>query len=402
MQGGGMRAVFSFQPEAGLDQLLLRNAFLELVTLRLYRFWAITDQRCHLWSSLRIGDDVVEYTGHANELLRGFVIAFFILSPIYILICALREILHYDVLQLAILANVTFFGVIALFAIGQYQNRRYLLSCTVWRGIRAGQDGSSAIYAARYCFWALAFCMTAGLSVPWACEDLARFRIRHSFWGSYRGSFSGSARQILRSWLIVWSLYVGPCFAYLLWLIGNADWNVLVVLWESAAAYEDQILRGKSFLLCAWLGAAFGGLGAYVLFHPRWLLWYFGNTSVGPIHFSSKIDSNKAQPRCNVGIVILSMLFAALLALIIFADHHRLYQEFGYRKQTWLMLLAAAMFWPFCAFLFTRFISVPIWMEALSHILIQDISEADHARQVSHHPEKSGGGVFSVIQVRLV
>lgn len=346
-----MNAKLVFEPDAGLSSLLLRNAFLNVVTLRLYRFWAITDLRRHIWSSLRIGGDVVEYTGHANELLRGFVIAFFILTPIYIFICALREILRYDVLLLAVFADVIFFSVIALFAIGQYQNRRYLLSHTLWRGIYAGQSGSSLIYAARYCFWAFVFCMTAGLSVPWACEDLARYRIGHSFWGSYRGNFAGRARQIFLSWLIVWFLYVGPWFAYLVWLIGNADWNVLAVLWDSAAAYEGQILEGESYLLIAWLGAAFAGLSAHVFFYSQWLLWYLGNISIGPVRFSSKVEPSKARPRCERGFVILSVIFVALLIMTILADHRWLYEEFGFRKQTWAILLTAAMLWPFCAFL---------------------------------------------------
>ena len=397
-----MNAKLVFEPEEGLSRLLLRNAFLNLLTLRLYRFWGITNLRRHLWSSLRIEGDVVEYSGHAHELLRGFLATFFILTPVYILICALRETFRYDALLLTIFANITFFGVIALFAIGQYQNRGYLLSHTLWRGLYAGQDGSSIVYAVRYCLWGFAFCITAGLSVPWACEDLARYRIQHSFWGGYKGRFAGKAKQLLLPWLIVWCVHIGPCFAYLVWVVSDADWNVMAILWEGADAYGDRILRGQPYPLEAWVGAVFAGLSSYAIFSPIWLLWYLRNTSIGPIRFSSTIQSHQVRPRYGKGILVLCAVFIAVMLANAFADHDWLYEEFGFRKQTWILLFVAATAWPFCVFVFMRFVSVRVWVEVFSHIVIHDIVEADNAQQALVSRQRAGGGISDAVQVQFV
>src|SRR5215468_10038211 len=64
-------------------RLVLRGAFLELVTAGFYRFWLATDMRRHLWSNTSVNGDAAEYTGTSKELLLGFLFALAILAPIY-------------------------------------------------------------------------------------------------------------------------------------------------------------------------------------------------------------------------------------------------------------------------------------------------------------------------------
>src|SRR5437762_9424885 len=65
-------------------RLVMRGAFLELVTFGFYRFWLTTDIRRHLWSHTEIAGDALEYTGRGRELLFGFLIALAVLGPIFL------------------------------------------------------------------------------------------------------------------------------------------------------------------------------------------------------------------------------------------------------------------------------------------------------------------------------
>ena len=67
-------------------RLMIRGAFLQAITLGIYRFWLFTDMRRFLWASTEVEGESFEYTGTAVELLLGFLMAIGILIPIYALL----------------------------------------------------------------------------------------------------------------------------------------------------------------------------------------------------------------------------------------------------------------------------------------------------------------------------
>src|SRR5271154_5428190 len=69
--------------EVAYWRLRIKGAALVVLTLGLYRFWFATDVRRFLWSNTEIGDETLEYTGLATELLGGFLLAIAILVPLY-------------------------------------------------------------------------------------------------------------------------------------------------------------------------------------------------------------------------------------------------------------------------------------------------------------------------------
>ena len=158
-------------------KLITRGAALELVTFGFYRFWLVTDMRRHLWSNTVIDGDAAEYTGHAKELLIGFLVALAILVPIY---------LGYFLVTIEFerwrsFASTPLF--IAFYAFGQfaiYRARRYRLTRTVWRGVRFWMDGSGWAYSLRAMLWGLLVTMTLGLALPWRDASLERYKMRHT------------------------------------------------------------------------------------------------------------------------------------------------------------------------------------------------------------------------------
>ena len=64
-----------FVARGKLFWMLFRFAFLTIITLGIYRFWAKTKLRRYLWSVVEYDGDRFEYHGTAKELFLGFLIA---------------------------------------------------------------------------------------------------------------------------------------------------------------------------------------------------------------------------------------------------------------------------------------------------------------------------------------
>lgn len=61
-----------YVPRNGLLKLSIVNFLLGVVTLSVYRFWAKTNVRRHIWSCVHINGEPLEYTGRGMELFKGF------------------------------------------------------------------------------------------------------------------------------------------------------------------------------------------------------------------------------------------------------------------------------------------------------------------------------------------
>ena len=49
--------------DGAFRRLVVRGAFLELITFGFYRFWLTTDIRRHLWTHTEVDGDALEYIG---------------------------------------------------------------------------------------------------------------------------------------------------------------------------------------------------------------------------------------------------------------------------------------------------------------------------------------------------
>ena len=67
---------FDYVPRPGLLKLTLVNLLLNIVTLTIYRFWARTNVRKHIWACVHINGQPLEYTGKGIELFKGALIVF--------------------------------------------------------------------------------------------------------------------------------------------------------------------------------------------------------------------------------------------------------------------------------------------------------------------------------------
>src|SRR6476620_3699334 len=182
-------------------RLLIRGAFLLLVSLGIYRFWLATDVRRFLWSNTEIAGDGLEYIGTARELLLGFLIAMALLVPLNI-VFFLSEFGSGWLSQMSGLLALIVLALLGQFAV--YRARRYRLTRTVYRGIRFNQSGSAWRYAVCAIFWWAMIALTLGLAYPFAQASLERFKLRNTWYGDLQGHFAGSGTRLFFRGVSLW------------------------------------------------------------------------------------------------------------------------------------------------------------------------------------------------------
>jgi uncharacterized membrane protein YjgN (DUF898 family) len=252
-------------------KLIVRGAWLELITVGFYRFWLATDMRRHLWSHTSVGGDSAEYTGRARELLIGFLIALAILVPIYIV----YFLIGLEAERLQAFASVPL--ALFLYLFGQfaiYRARRYRLSRTVWRGVLFWMTGSGWAYAWRAFAWGLLVLLTLGIAMPWRDAALERYKMRHSHYGNLQGHFEGRGFEYFKRawwlWLLAWvSLVVPVLIPFVYAAYKGVQWR----WWISGVRFGDvrfdsdlgrNALQGLYWKVIGWVALVFTLLAAYV------------------------------------------------------------------------------------------------------------------------------------------
>lgn len=191
----------------------LLNVVLMILTLGLYRFWAITKMRQILWRRIHLAGQPLEYTGTGLEIFLGFLRVFLIvllpLGIIYMLIELMVE-RSGPASNLNTLEIVSFgyaMVILMLVEMGRFLSWRYRISRTRWRGIR----GRIELAASKYLHVAVASALMIILS-GWLLKpivDLYRARIVIGALnvGGLRGRYVGGVFRLLGVWIAIWLAY---------------------------------------------------------------------------------------------------------------------------------------------------------------------------------------------------
>jgi uncharacterized membrane protein YjgN (DUF898 family) len=182
--------------------IFLLNLLLTIITLGIFRFWAITRIRRYLWSHMRFEGTRFTYTGRGKELFFGFLLAMLVL----VLALAGAAIVAVGLAKIhpflaAIPMALAYIGLLTLFGAAHFSAQRYRLSRTEWRGIRGGMEGSALRYGLKWLLYVLLVIVTLMQAVPWMQVGLACRRISASRFGSAVFQCHAAARRLYPIWL---------------------------------------------------------------------------------------------------------------------------------------------------------------------------------------------------------
>jgi uncharacterized membrane protein YjgN (DUF898 family) len=217
--GEPVRVEYITQP--GLAGIAVTNFLLNLVTLWFYRFWAKTRVRRHIWSSVRINGEPLEYTGTGKELFFGFLVimgVFFL--PLALIGIGLAAYLGPENPALTLFQVAVSVVLVTLYGFAIYRARRYRLSRTLWRGIRGALTGSALAYSGKYFAALLLVPMTLGWSRPAMNLLLAEQMYNDMRFGNQPFTFRGRAGPLYLQYAICWFLIAGIVLAI---VIGGAS-----------------------------------------------------------------------------------------------------------------------------------------------------------------------------------
>jgi len=273
-------APMSFSGRGGeFLKMLVAGSLFQIPTFGFYRFWLITRLRRHLWANTQVDGESFEYTGTGKELLIGFLIALAILAPLYIALFVISFVLE-EQAAFASIPLVLILYVLAHF--GSYRARRYRATRTVFRGVRFWMKGSGWAYAFRAILWDFANLFTLGLALPWAMASLERYRMRHTYFGSVQGDFSGSGWVLFKRGWWLWALSLLPIVAV----------SAVAFLTTSAVAimffpHQADALEGS-----AWIGALvmmIAGIALLPLVTTIFTRWHIDGLRFGDVVVSSQL-----------------------------------------------------------------------------------------------------------------
>ncbi|MCH8181835.1 MAG: DUF898 domain-containing protein [Proteobacteria bacterium] len=244
------RAPFSFVGDMGpLFGLVVVNALLTIVTLGIYRFWARTRVRRFLWRNMRLLGEPFEYSGVGSELFVGFlIVVFIVLLPLGIVNALAQFLIQGDVG--AILFNMAYYLVILfLIGVGLYRARRYRLTRTTWRGIRANQTGAGKQYAIRYVGYTILQGITLGWFTPAKNVRLWDFRLANTWFGNARFKYARGGEGLYRTFAICWFLLIPTLGISFLWYKARELRTLTAKTSYEKTQFELDVTAGR----LAWL-----------------------------------------------------------------------------------------------------------------------------------------------------
>jgi uncharacterized membrane protein YjgN (DUF898 family) len=199
-----------YVPRDGLLKLSLVNFLLGIVTLTIYRFWARTNVRRHIWSCVHINGQPLEYTGKGGELFKGALIVFAVLGlPVILAVSAISIAYGPEHPAVAGIQTLVFLIVSILWGAALFRARRYQLSRTLWRGIRGGLEGSATTYSLTYFGALLARAMTLGWTTPVMNLNLQQQMTGATRFGDMPFSFKGRAGPLYPTYALCWFMTLG-------------------------------------------------------------------------------------------------------------------------------------------------------------------------------------------------
>lgn len=214
--------------------IALSNLLLTIVTLGIYRFWALRREREYLWSKTWFLDDWLEWTGTGKELFIGFLMAMILLGgPLLILQFGIQRLIFegYQYIAMAVTIIMLLF-LNSMIGVARFRALRYRLVRTYWKGIRGGSDEPGWAYGLSNMWKWGANYLSLGTAIAWTMVSLWNDRWNKMSFGNMPFRADARVRPILKPFIF---LYLIPILLFILGVgaaISQGVWsgNVYIVL----------------------------------------------------------------------------------------------------------------------------------------------------------------------------
>ncbi len=270
-----------------LGWIAFKNSLLTVLTLGIWSFWAKTRIRRYLWANIQIDGDPLHYTGTGFELFKGAFIALLVLMGVFIPVNILGSAGHpwlASGLQISLILMLT--------PLGMFFARRYRLSRTEWRGIRAAFSGPLKPFFWKSLGLGLLSLVTLGLTEPYRQVYMERYFWDHSFFGTQKFSSDLTTAKVGKFYYIAWFLFFAPTL-WVMWAFWKATQGNL-----SLSANETQFTSSGNALFKSALMGFFGGavlfIIAYLIYRVRLLRAVLSSLSLGGLRVRSEFTVGQA------------------------------------------------------------------------------------------------------------
>ncbi|MBL6664457.1 MAG: DUF898 family protein [Rickettsiales bacterium] len=242
----------------------LKNIFLQLITLMIYRPWAKTVLRKYIFGNITIFGDRLEYSGTGRELFIGMLKAFLIIAVFPAILGLVLMITNPEsALSIDIYVQIfTYFLVVLLLFYAKYASLKYRLSRTRWRGIKSGLGGNAQKYVSIRVLRGLLDIVCLNITGATSTLVARRYLINNIYIGNQRAKFTGHPRALTSTH--VKTLLLAPFTLTLsrIWYhvaLRNYTWNSIKVgnvsfLGTFKPWPTFRLLYGNLFILLFTLG----------------------------------------------------------------------------------------------------------------------------------------------------
>jgi uncharacterized membrane protein YjgN (DUF898 family) len=232
-----------------------------------------------------------------------------LLVPVYVL-------LFVGSLELGLVSRLSSMGAFVFLAVfGQYayyRARRYRLTRTVFRGIRFHQSGSALAYALRSLMWGVLTALTLGLAYPWAQASLERYKLAHTHYGGWDGTFAGSGTRLFARGIGLWLMLIVALVAFGAAVGLLIDKDALARATTRAGSNDAKAGLEVVKLMGLGVGVAAVGAAAYTMLQAIVMRWWLDGLRIGPLAVATTL-----RKRTIIGAYLRCLLYAALLMVVL-------------------------------------------------------------------------------------
>lgn len=264
--------------------IFLRNLFLSILTLGIYYFWGKVRARRYILGHVEFEGDRFGYHATGRELLLGWlkVFAFFL---VLFLINSVVPLIWNSPVAGVLLGLGGYAVFLIVYPIAVVGSRRFRLSRTSWRGIRFSFRGRARDFIRLYVGGLILSSLTLGLYYAFFQNNVRRFLITHSFFGTTHFDYDGDGADLLGLYILAAVVLFGGIFAL---SIALALLLFILMLGETGS-----LPLWTPALLLIPLAVVAGVVLFWMWFLARRHRYYWGRTTVQGARFRSSVTARK-------------------------------------------------------------------------------------------------------------